>query len=212
MNWKLDPQDVFGASPIIPVMVIHHLDHAIPMAKALSAGGIDVFEITLRTDCALEAIGVIKQALPEAIVGAGTVITPTQYEQSIEAGAQFVLSPGQSVDLLKYGQSAEIPLIPGVSTPSEIMTTLSYGYRRMKFFPAEVLGGIKALSAISAPLPEIRFCPTGGINAGNVKDYLSLDCVETVGGTWMLAQTAIQAHDWSHITQLTRQALALLKD
>lgn len=211
MNWKLEPQKVFAASPIIPVMVIENIEDALPMAKALSDGGINVFEITLRTDCALEAIKLIAKELPDALVGAGTVVNPEQYDQAIAAGAQFVLSPGFSVELLKHAKTTDVPFVPGVATPSEIMTAMSYGYECLKFFPAEINGGVNALKAISAPLPDVRICPTGGINAANAKSYLALDCVTTVGGTWMMDKTAIKEKNWSLITELTKQAIAAVK-
>ncbi|RQW61448.1 bifunctional 4-hydroxy-2-oxoglutarate aldolase/2-dehydro-3-deoxy-phosphogluconate aldolase [Vibrio viridaestus] len=212
MNWKLEPQKVFAASPIVPVMVIENIEDALPMAKALSDGGINVFEITLRTDCALEAIKLIASELPDALVGAGTVITPEQYDQSVAAGAQFVLSPGFSVDLLKHANTTDVPFIPGVATPSEIMTAMSYGYDCLKFFPAEANGGVATLKAISAPLPDVRFCPTGGINANNAKSYLSLDCVATVGGTWMLDKAAMKEGNWARITELTKQAISAVTE
>ncbi|MCE0493573.1 bifunctional 4-hydroxy-2-oxoglutarate aldolase/2-dehydro-3-deoxy-phosphogluconate aldolase [Vibrio salinus] len=212
MNWKLEPQEVFAASPIIPVMVIEKLDDALPMAMALSDGGINVFEITLRTDCALDAIKRISTELPDAFVGAGTVVNSKQYAKAMAAGAQFVLSPGFSVELLQHAKTTKVPFIPGVATPSEIMTAMSYGYECLKFFPAEANGGVNTLKAITAPLPDVRFCPTGGINAGNAKSYLSLDCVATVGGTWMLDKTAIKEKNWSHITELTRQAVAVVSE
>ncbi len=212
MNWKLEPQKVFSASPIIPVMVIEKLEDALPMAMALSDGGINVFEITLRTDCALKAIKLISKELPDALVGAGTVVNSKQYAQAMGAGAQFVLSPGFSVELLQHAKSTKIPFIPGVATPSEIMTAMSYGYECLKFFPAEANGGVNTLKAISAPLADVRFCPTGGINAANAKSYLALDCVATVGGTWMLDKTAIKEKNWPLITELTKQALAAVTE
>ncbi|MDW6002480.1 bifunctional 4-hydroxy-2-oxoglutarate aldolase/2-dehydro-3-deoxy-phosphogluconate aldolase [Vibrio mangrovi] len=209
MNWKVLPETVFAASPIVPVMVIHRLEDAVPMAKALYEGGIHVFEITLRTACALDAIKLIAQEMPEALVGAGTVITPAQYDLAVDAGAQFVISPGFSPELLAHGRQSDVALIPGIATPSEVMTAMASGYDHLKFFPAETNGGAAALKAISAPLPDVRFCPTGGINPGNVAQYLQLDCVATVGGTWMLPADAIQNGDWETVTQLTRQAVAL---
>ena len=211
MNWKLDPQKVLTASPIVPVMVIETIEDALPMAKALSDGGINVFEITLRTDCALEAIKLIAQELPNSLVGAGTVVNPEQYDQAVAAGAQFVLSPGFSVELLKHAKTTNVPFIPGVATPSEVMTAMSYGYECLKFFPAEANGGVNTLKAISAPLPNVRFCPTGGINATNAKSYLELGCVVTVGGTWMLDKTAIMEKNWPLITELTKKAIAAVK-
>ncbi len=181
MSWNIQPSEVFAESPIVPVMVIKHLEDALPMARALAAGGIRVFEITLRTPVALEAIRQISEAMPEALVGAGTVINTEQYDQAVAAGAKFVISPGYSPNLLRHALSGEAPLIPGVATPSEIITALELGYDHLKFFPAEINGGAKALKAIAAPLPQVQFCPTGGVNPDNAGSYLSLDCVATVG-------------------------------
>lgn len=211
MNWNLDPQTVLTTSPIVPVMVIDSIEDALPMAKALSDGGINVFEITLRTECALEAIKLIAKELPDALVGAGTVINPKQYDQAVAAGAQFVLSPGFSVELLEHAKTTGVPFIPGVATASEVMIAMSYGYECMKFFPAEANGGVNTLKALSAPLPNVRFCPTGGINATNARSYLDLDCVLTVGGTWMLDKTVIQEKNWPLITQLTAQAISAVQ-
>ncbi len=207
MNWTLSPQAVFSASPIIPVMVIKHLEDAVPLAKALSDGGINVFEVTLRTDVALDAIRDIVSALPETMTGAGTVLTPQQYDAAVAAGATFVISPGASTRLLEHAAKHSVPLIPGVSTATEIMQAMDLGYDHLKFFPAEANGGVMALKAISAPLPQISFCPTGGINEQNMPLYQSLDCVKTVGGTWMLPAEAIENKQWNRITELTRAAL-----
>ena len=151
MNWTLSPATVFATSPVVPVMVIDDLAHAVPMAKALAAGGITVFEITLRTPVALDAIRAIREAMPEALVGAGTVLNPQQYDDAVAAGAQFIISPGFTDKLLAHAAANAVPLIPGVSTPSEVMTALDLGYTHLKFFPAEANGGAPALQAISAP-------------------------------------------------------------
>ncbi|EOW9344662.1 bifunctional 4-hydroxy-2-oxoglutarate aldolase/2-dehydro-3-deoxy-phosphogluconate aldolase [Vibrio diazotrophicus] len=207
MNWTISPQTVFAASPIVPVMVIKRIEDAVPLAKALLNGGISVFEITLRTDVALDAIREISMALPEAMTGAGTVLTPQQYDAAVEAGAKFVISPGASTRLLEHAATQNVPLIPGVSTATEIMNAMDLGYDHLKFFPAEASGGAKALKAISAPLPQVSFCPTGGINVNNLRDYQALSCVKTVGGTWMIPDDAIESKDWERITDLTKTAL-----
>ncbi|MFM2486274.1 bifunctional 4-hydroxy-2-oxoglutarate aldolase/2-dehydro-3-deoxy-phosphogluconate aldolase [Celerinatantimonas yamalensis] len=201
---------VFSASPIIPVMVIEHLEDAVPLAKALSDGGINVFEITLRTQAAIGAIEAVSKALPDSIVGAGTVINPEQYQQAVNAGAQFVISPGFSPALLEYSQKLNVPYIPGVATASEMVTALSYGLDFLKFFPAEANGGVPVLKAVSAALPQITFCPTGGVKEANLASYLALDCVGTVGGTWMIPQSAIDKKDWASITELSRKACELV--
>ena len=153
-NWKVTPAEVFAASPLVPVMVINELDQALPMAKALLAGGISVFEITLRTPVALEAIALIAKAMPEALVGAGTVLNCAQFDAAVAAGARFVISPGMTPALLAHAANSTAPLIPGVATPSEVMQALEAGYDHLKFFPAEANGGTKALAAIAAPLPR----------------------------------------------------------
>ena len=211
MNWNLSPAAIFAASPLVPVMVIDDLEQAVPMTQALAAGGITVYEVTLRTPAALQAIKAIREALPDALVGAGTVLNPQQYDAAVEAGAQFVISPGFTTELLQHARKHAVPLIPGVATPSEIMTAYSLGYDHLKFFPAETNGGAPALKAISAPLPQIRFCPTGGISPKNVHDYLALSCVGTVGGSWMLPADALKQGDWQRVTQLSKEAVELVK-
>ncbi|WP_022942357.1 bifunctional 4-hydroxy-2-oxoglutarate aldolase/2-dehydro-3-deoxy-phosphogluconate aldolase [Psychromonas hadalis] len=210
MNWTISPSDVFAASPIVPVMVINNVADAVPMAKALAAGGITIFEVTLRTDAALDAISAIAQAMPEAMIGAGTIINAQQYDAVVVAGAKFVISPGFSLALLEHAAKGTAPLIPGVSTPSEIITALELGYDHLKFFPAEANGGAPALKAMAAPLPQVRFCPTGGISPSNVAQYMALNCVATVGGSWMLPNEAIVAGDWEKVTELSKQAVALI--
>lgn len=207
MNWTISPQTVFAASPIVPVMVIKRIEDAVPLAKALLNGGISVFEITLRTDVALDAIREISAAFPDAMTGAGTALTPNQYDAAVEAGAKFVISPGASHRLLEYAAKQSVPLIPGVSTATEIMNAMDLGYDHLKFFPAEASGGAQALKAISAPLPQVSFCPTGGINVNNLNDYRALNCVKTVGGTWMIPDDAIESKDWERIEDLTKTAL-----
>lgn len=210
MSWILQPSTVFAASPLVPVMVIKKLEDAIPMAQALLAGGINVFEITLRSAVALEAIKLISEAMPQALVGAGTVISSQQYDDALEAGASFVISPGATISLLKHAAEGDAPLIPGTVTPSEMMAALELGYDHLKFFPAEANGGALALKAISAPLPQLRFCPTGGISQKNVAEYLALDCVATVGGSWIVPNEAVAAGNWQEVTCLTQDALAFI--
>ncbi len=211
MNWTLSPATIFAASPIVPVMVIHNLADAIPITQALAAGGIKVFEITLRTPIALEAIKLIREALPDALVGAGTVLTPEQYDAVAQAGAQFAISPGATSNLLRFGCQHSIPLIPGLATASEMMAANELGYDHVKFFPAEANGGANMLKSLSAPLSHMRFCPTGGITASNVASYLALSCVATVGGTWMLPAEAIAAQDWATITRKSQEATELVR-
>ena len=210
MKWKLSVKDIFNASPVLPVMVIKQIEDAEPMAQALLEGGIRVFEITLRTDVALEAIKRISKAFPEAIVGAGTVINIEQYDAVVKAGAKFAISPGATEKLLVHAVKGKIALLPGTATPSGMMKALELGYDHLKFFPAEVNGGVAALKAISAALPQLKFCPTGGISEKNLAHYLALDCVVSVGGSWMLPNDAIEVKDWAKVTALTKQAVDLV--
>lgn len=210
MKWKLSVKDIFNASPVLPVMVIKQIEDVEPMAQALLEGGICVFEITLRTDVALEAIKRISKAFPEAIVGAGTVINIEQYDAVVKAGAKFAISPGATEELLMHAAKGKIALVPGTATPSDMMKALELGYDHLKFFPAEVNGGVAALKAISAALPQLKFCPTGGISEKNLAHYLALDCVVSVGGSWMLPNDAIEVKDWAKVTALTKQAVDLV--
>ncbi|OXS00671.1 bifunctional 4-hydroxy-2-oxoglutarate aldolase/2-dehydro-3-deoxy-phosphogluconate aldolase [Shewanella algae] len=209
-NWSLQPQDIFKLSPIIPVMVINKIEHAVPLAKALVAGGIRVLEVTLRTDCALEAIGRIAAEVPEALVGAGTILNEAQLAQAAEAGSQFAITPGATVELLKAGKAGKIPLIPGVASISEVMVGLGLGYTHFKFFPAEASGGVNALKAFSGPLADVRFCPTGGITPSSYKDYLALGNVDCIGGSWIAPVEAMEQGDWARITRLCLEAIAAL--
>lgn len=207
-NWKTSAASIMTTGPVVPVIVIKKLEHAVPLAKALVAGGVRVLEVTLRTDCAVEAIRLIAQEVPEAIVGAGTVLNAEQYQQVVDAGAQFVISPGLTKSLLKAAVKGSVPLIPGISTVSELMLGMEYGLREFKFFPAEANGGIKALQAIGGPFPQVRFCPTGGLTPNNYRDYLALNSVLCIGGSWLVPQDAIDKGDYARITQLASEAVA----
>ncbi len=191
---------------VLPVITIERLEDAVPVARALVEGGLQVLEITLRTACALDAVARIREALPGASIGVGTVLTPAQYRQAEQAGADFVVTPGATEALYRYGIESPVPMLPGVASVSEVMTGWQYGYRRFKFFPAEASGGVAALKAFSAPLAEARFCPTGGINVDNAGDYLALDNVMCVGGTWLTPKALIDAEDWDGIRELAKQA------
>jgi len=180
----------------------------VPMAKALVAGGVRVLEVTLRTACALDAIRAIAQEVPEAIVGAGTVTNVEQLKAVTEAGAQFAISPGLTESLLKAAtEEGTIPLIPGISTVSELMLGMQYGLKEFKFFPAEANGGVKALQAIGGPFAHIRFCPTGGISPANYRDYLALNSVLCIGGSWLVPADALEAGDYDRITKIAREAV-----
>lgn len=203
-DWSLQPATVLSASPVIPVIVIKDLAQAIPLAKALLAGGINVLEVTLRTDVALSAVQLLTRTFPEALIGVGTVTTPDQLQQAIDVGAKFAISPGQTNALLKAGRESSIPLIPGIASVSELMEGLSLGYTHFKFFPAGAAGGIPMLRAIYGPFPQARFCPTGGINEKNYNDYLALPNVSCVGGSWIVPDEAINKENWALISTLSQ--------
>ena len=202
--------DILKLAPVVPVLSIAQLADAVPLARALCAGGLTVLEITLRSDIALAAITEIARAVPEAIVGAGTVLNPMHLEQVIAAGARFAISPGATPELLAAGKTSAIPLLPGIATASEIMLGLSAGYTRFKFFPAESSGGINAVKSFSGPFKDVRFCPTGGIDAALAPRYLKLDNVITVGGSWMAPNALIAVKDWAGITELARACTRLV--
>jgi 2-dehydro-3-deoxyphosphogluconate aldolase/(4S)-4-hydroxy-2-oxoglutarate aldolase len=207
-NWQIRAEQILTAGPVVPVIVINQLAQAVPLAKALVAGGVRVLEVTLRTACALEAIRAIAREVPEAIIGAGTVINLQQLHDVTEAGAQFAISPGLTASLLNAATAGSIPLIPGISTVSELMLGMDHGLREFKFFPAEANGGVKALQAIGGPFPQIRFCPTGGITLSNYRDYLALKSVLCVGGSWLVPADALDRGDYARISQLAREAVA----
>ena len=199
-QWRIAPAELFALGPVVPVIVIDDLADALPMAQALLAANVRLLEVTLRTPVALEAIALLSDALPDAVVGAGTVTTPEQLAQVQAAGAQFAISPGITEPLLAAGAAGDIALIPGVATISELMLARSHGYTHLKFFPAEAAGGVRMLQAIAGPFPDITFCPTGGIHAGHYRDYLALPNVACVGGSWILPRAAIAAKDWAAVT------------
>lgn len=194
--------------PVIPVLTVEHLAEAIPLGQALYDGGIRVLEVTLRTECALAVIRQLRQALPDIYLGAGTVLTPAQFQQAEAVGADFVVTPGTTEALYDYGQQSRIPLLPGIATASELMMGWVKGYRRFKFFPAEASGGAAMLKALSGPFPEAVFCPTGGIAAEQLAQYLSLPNVPCVGGSWLTPKNSVQAEDWGAIQSLVEQTLA----
>ena len=200
---------IMHTAPVIPVITIKKLEHAIPLARALVEGGLSVLESTLRTEFALAAIAAIAKELPSAIVGAGTIINRSTYEQALAAGAQFIVSPGFTPELLACAAQHRLPFLPGVNTPGEIMQLLEAGINAMKFFPAEAAGGIPMLKAFSGPLPQALFCPTGGISISNAKDYLALPNVACVGGSWMLNKNLVDNQQWQEITTLARAAAGL---
>ncbi|AXG82437.1 bifunctional 4-hydroxy-2-oxoglutarate aldolase/2-dehydro-3-deoxy-phosphogluconate aldolase [Streptomyces paludis] len=200
---------VLGLAPVVPVVVIDDVADAVPLARALVAGGLPAIEVTLRTAAALEAIRVIAAEVPGAVVGAGTVVTPGAVADSVAAGARFLVSPGWTEALLSAMRDSGVPFLPGVSTVSEVVALLENGVTEMKFFPAEAAGGPAYLKSVSGPLPQARFCPTGGITAAKAPAYLALPNVGCVGGTWMLPPDALAAKDWARVEALAREASAL---
>lgn len=200
---------IMDTGPVIPVLVIENAEHAVPLAQALYRGGLKVLEITLRTEAALESITRIREHLPDAIVGAGTVIDSHTLMAAEQAGAMFFVSPGATESLLQAAQYSSKPLLPGVSTPTEAMRLLEQGFTELKLFPAEAAGGVGMLKAINGPLPQLTFCPTGGINLDNAADYLALPGVRCVGGSWMAPSHLVKQQDWAQIETLARQAAAL---
>jgi 2-dehydro-3-deoxyphosphogluconate aldolase / (4S)-4-hydroxy-2-oxoglutarate aldolase len=207
-NWKIQPKDVLNACPVMPVMVIQNLDDAVPLARALVAGGIKVLEITLRTPVAMEAIRLISQEVKDAIVGVGTIANPQQLQAAEDAGAVFAISPGITSTLLSAANKGKIALIPGIATLSELMLGMEYSLNHFKFFPAEAAGGIPMLKAIAGPFPQATFCPTGGISPGNYNDYLKLPNVACVGGSWLAPQAVVNEKNWAKVTELAQKAIA----
>lgn len=204
-------KEVMTTSPVMPVMVINNLEQAVPLARALVDGGLKVLEITLRTPVALDAIRRIKAEVPGAIVGAGTIINVKTLHAAIDAGAEFIVSPGVTDNLLEAALETSVPLLPGVITPSEVMRLLEKGITAMKFFPAEAAGGIPMLKSIGGPLPQVTFCPTGGVNPKNAPEYLALSNVACVGGSWMAPGELVDAGDWAEITRRAAEAANLKK-
>lgn len=210
-NWQIQPNELFNMGPIVPVLVINDVKDALPIAEALLAADVKVLEVTLRTPSALEVINTIAKHLPEAVVGAGTVTNREQLQRSVDAGSRFALSPGSTKDLLQAGKESSIALIPGISSTSELMEAVDTGYGHMKFFPAEASGGVKAIQSIGGPFPDVRFCPTGGINLNNVRNYLALPNVACCGGSWLVSDEIVKAKNWQEITRLAKEVLQHVK-
>lgn len=200
---------VFALAPVVPVITIARLEDALPLARALADNGLPVLEVTLRTACALEAIALIARELPNACVGAGTVLNARDLDAVAQAGARFAISPGATDTLYRAAAECPIPLIPGIATASELMRGLEHGWQRFKFFPAESSGGVAALKGFGGPFAHVRFCPTGGIDAAKAASYLAVPNVACVGGSWMLPADALAAGDWERIGGLAREAAAL---
>ncbi|NQW34210.1 MAG: bifunctional 4-hydroxy-2-oxoglutarate aldolase/2-dehydro-3-deoxy-phosphogluconate aldolase [Methylophilales bacterium] len=195
--------------PVIPVIVINHIDEAVPIAEALIAGGIRVLEVTLRTECALKAIEAISRNVPQAIVGAGTLRTRADATNAKLAGSQFAVSPGYTSEMGAICREINLPLLPGVSTGSEVMMANNEGYQFLKLFPAVAVGGISLLKGFSGPFADIKFCPTGGITVDTARDFLSLPNVPVCGGTWLTPKALVEAKKWAEITKLAKEASSL---
>ncbi|WP_141583736.1 bifunctional 4-hydroxy-2-oxoglutarate aldolase/2-dehydro-3-deoxy-phosphogluconate aldolase [Actinomadura sp. WMMA1423] len=202
-------EDLFDLAPVIPVVVLDDAEAAVPLARALVEGGLPVIEVTLRTPSALDAIERIAAEVPDAVVGAGTVVLPEDAERSAAAGARFLVSPGCTSRLRAAMVATGLPFLPGVATASEAIALLEAGVTAMKFFPAEAAGGAAYLKALGGPLPRIRFCPTGGVTLGNAPDYLALGNVGCVGGTWLTPKDAVRDGDWDRVRKLASEAAAL---
>ena len=205
----LSAREVMQISKIIPVISVDSVDEALHLAEALIEGGVSIFEITLRTPCAIDALSAVAKAFPNATTGAGTVLNPEQFKMVEDAGATFAISPGLTDSLAKYENS--IPLLPGVATASEIMKGIEYGYDAFKLFPANIVGGIGALKSFGAPFGDVVFCPTGGINAQNAKEFLALKNVLCVGGSWIVPTSLIKEGNFKEITKITQESLIALK-
>lgn len=201
--------ELLGLAPVLPVLSIQRLEDAVPLARALVDAGLPVLEVTLRSAVALDAIRAIVREVPAAVVGAGTVLDATTLAAVVEAGAAFAISPGATEALYVAASRSALPWIPAVASASEMMRGLEHGHRRFKFFPAEAAGGIGALRAFAGPFPQVRFCPTGGIDAERAPAYLALPNVITVGGSWMVPAAALQARDWDQIGALAQASARL---
>jgi 2-dehydro-3-deoxyphosphogluconate aldolase/(4S)-4-hydroxy-2-oxoglutarate aldolase len=203
--------DIVALAPVIPVLTVEELGHAVPLARALSAGGLRVLEITLRTPVALAAIEAMRKAVPEAIVGVGTLTRAVDFAAADRAGAQFGVTPGLTPELASAARGARFPLLPGVMTPTELIAARTAGFTVLKLFPAQQAGGIGMLQALGAPFPDVIFCPTGGITRATAPDFLALPNVACVGGSWVAPRAMLAAADWAGIEALARDAAALRK-
>lgn len=201
---------ILKVAPVVPVMVVERIEDAVPLATALYNGGLKVLEITLRTPCALDAITAMVEALPDdAVIGAGTIITPKDLDNAMKAGSTFLVSPGTTPALIEAAKASPVPLLAGVATPTEAMNLFVQGFTHQKFFPAEAAGGVPMLKSIGGPLPQITFCPTGGIDLAKAPSYLALPNVACVGGTWMAPKELMKAGRWDEIERLAREAASL---
>jgi 2-dehydro-3-deoxyphosphogluconate aldolase/(4S)-4-hydroxy-2-oxoglutarate aldolase len=203
------PESLVDRVPVIPVVVLHDVDHAVPVARALVHGGLPVIEVTLRTPVALDAVRRIADEVPDILVGAGTVVAPEQAKQAVAAGAEFLVSPGTTDALAAAMRDTGLPHLPGAATVSEVMRLLEQGYTELKLFPAEASGGTAFLKALAAPVPAARFCPTGGVTLANAAGYLALPNVGCVGGSWITPADALAAGSWERVRELASEAAGL---
>lgn len=202
-------RNILSLAPVIPVLTIEKLEHAVPLARALCAGGLRVLEVTLRTSAGLPAIEAMRKAVPEAVVGVGTLTKPGDFTQSADAGALFGVSPGLTQELAQAARGAGFPLLPGIMTPSELIAGLGWGFTTFKLFPAQQAGGMGMLKAMAGPFPDVVFCPTGGITRATAPEFLALSNVACVGGSWVAPNDLIRAGDWQGIEMLARDAASL---
>lgn len=205
----MQTREILAASPVMPVIVIDELTSAVPLARALVAGGIRVLEVTLRTAAALDSIRAIVAEVPEALVGVGTIVSPADLDAARAAGARFGVSPGANAELLAAARDSGLPFLPGVMTPSDVINALAAGFDTLKLFPAKQAGGVGMLKALGGPFPQLRFCPTGGIDLASAPEFLALPNVACVGGSWLTPADKVNAGDWAAITRLAAEAAAL---
>lgn len=204
-------RDILAASPVMPVIVVDDLASAVPLARALVAGGIRVLEVTLRTAAALDSIRAIAAEVPEALLGVGTITAPADLERARAAGARFGVSPGATPELLAAARDGGMPFLPGVMTPSDVIAAVARGYTTLKLFPARQAGGVGMLKALGGPFPDLRFCPTGGIDLASAPEFLALPNVACVGGSWLTPADLVRSGDWAGITHLAAEAAALAR-
>lgn len=207
---QLTPAQIMSVSPVIPVIEINDIGKSVDLAHALIAGGINILEITLRTDEALDAIKLLAKEVPDACLGAGTVLNPNDLDKVKDAGATFAISPGCTTPLLQHAKDIDFPLLPGVSTGSEVMKGMDLGYTHFKLFPATSVGGLSLLKSFGSPFQQAHFCPTGGINLDNYQDFLALKNVICVGGSWVAPTSLVESGDFDQITELAKAALSQL--
>jgi 2-dehydro-3-deoxyphosphogluconate aldolase / (4S)-4-hydroxy-2-oxoglutarate aldolase len=204
-------RSILALAPVIPVLTIEQVEHAVPLARALSGGGLCVLEVTMRTAACLPAIEAMRKAVPDAIVGVGTLTRAQDFIVAGSAGAQFGVSPGLTAEIASAAQTASFPLLPGIMTPTELIAGLAYGYTTFKLFPAQQAGGIGMLKALAGPFPDVLFCPTGGITRATAPDFLALANVTCVGGSWVAPADRVRAGDWKAIEELARDAASLAR-